>query len=241
MKHQYFGDISDYRKYGLLRCLSAAGLRLGVFWMLTSDDDRSDGRRTGYLDEPAAWRRFDPELFDFLAGSVRAGRRDVAAFESSGLTVDARYCASPLDNSAMARPAWFDRGLADLASTDLVFFDPDNGLEVSSIGYGKRGSRKYVYWREIAATWAAGHSLLIFQHFNRSARGAFIERLWADLERRTSGSRVAALATSHVLFLFAVQPRHAARFDRAMQFVSERWRGQIDEVAAAAPMRISAE
>ena len=230
MKHQYFGDISDYRKYGLLRCLSAAGLRLGVFWMLTTDDDRRDGRRTGYLDDPDTWRRFDPELFDFLVASVRAGRRDVSAFESSGLTVGACYCAAPLGNSAVARPIWFDRGLTDLASADLVFFDPDNGLEVSSVGYGKRGSRKYVYWREVGATWARGHSILVFQHFNRTARRPFIARLTADLKRRTSGAHVAALATSHVLFLFAVQPRHAAPFDRAMRLTSERWQGQVAEV-----------
>ena len=36
MKHQYVGDINDYRKYALLRALSAGGAnRIGVCWMLT--------------------------------------------------------------------------------------------------------------------------------------------------------------------------------------------------------------
>jgi len=35
MKHQYFGDVSDYRKYGLLRGIQRhTNLRLGVCWML---------------------------------------------------------------------------------------------------------------------------------------------------------------------------------------------------------------
>jgi hypothetical protein len=39
MKNQYFGDINDYRKYGLLRILSDEGsMRTGVCWMLTRDD-----------------------------------------------------------------------------------------------------------------------------------------------------------------------------------------------------------
>lgn len=39
MKHQYIGDINDYRKYALLRTLSADGVnRIGVCWMLTPDD-----------------------------------------------------------------------------------------------------------------------------------------------------------------------------------------------------------
>jgi hypothetical protein len=44
MKNQYFGDINDYRKYGLLRGLSNRGeIRTAVCWMLTTDDGRGDG------------------------------------------------------------------------------------------------------------------------------------------------------------------------------------------------------
>jgi hypothetical protein len=44
MKNQYFGDINDYRKYGLLRMLqSSGGGRLLVAWMLTPDDGSRDG------------------------------------------------------------------------------------------------------------------------------------------------------------------------------------------------------
>lgn len=39
MKNQYFGDINDYRKYGLIRLLTGAGkLKTTVCWMLTPDD-----------------------------------------------------------------------------------------------------------------------------------------------------------------------------------------------------------
>ena len=39
MKDQYFGDISDYRKYGILRALrSKVQGTLLVAWMLTPDD-----------------------------------------------------------------------------------------------------------------------------------------------------------------------------------------------------------
>ena len=49
MKNQYVGDVNDYRKYGLLRCLVSSGeLRTLVAWMLTPDDDSSDGKLRGY-------------------------------------------------------------------------------------------------------------------------------------------------------------------------------------------------
>ena len=49
MKNQYFGDLADYRKYGLLRTLAGAGLSAGVCWMLTPDDDSGHGNNAGYL------------------------------------------------------------------------------------------------------------------------------------------------------------------------------------------------
>ena len=42
MKEQYVGDVSDYRKYALLRALSQSGtIKVGVCWMLTLPDTRS--------------------------------------------------------------------------------------------------------------------------------------------------------------------------------------------------------
>ena len=67
MKDQYFGDVNDYRKYGLLReILASANVRLGVCWMLTAPDSRTDGAHVAYLDNPKKYRVFDCELFDWL-------------------------------------------------------------------------------------------------------------------------------------------------------------------------------
>ena len=52
MKNQYVGDIGDYGKYGLLRFLAGQGIKIGVNWYLTDDDDdeSADGKFTYYLD-----------------------------------------------------------------------------------------------------------------------------------------------------------------------------------------------
>jgi hypothetical protein len=66
MKEQYVGDINDYRKYALLRALAGGGkIKIGVCWMLTPRDNRSDGNKLNYLKNPNKWRRYDPSLFDF--------------------------------------------------------------------------------------------------------------------------------------------------------------------------------
>ena len=47
MKNQYFGDIGDYGKYGLLRFLGERGLSIAVNWYLTPDDVSNDGNIRG--------------------------------------------------------------------------------------------------------------------------------------------------------------------------------------------------
>ncbi len=44
MKNQYFGDVNDYLKYGLLRQLSNEGrFKICVCWMLTEPDGTTEG------------------------------------------------------------------------------------------------------------------------------------------------------------------------------------------------------
>ena len=65
MKNQYFGDIGDYGKYGLLRYLGERGLSIAVNWYLTPNDASNDGNIRGYLSKEKD-RRYDPELYDAL-------------------------------------------------------------------------------------------------------------------------------------------------------------------------------
>ena len=44
MKNQYFGDVNDFRKYGLLRTIQrASSVAIGVCWFLTADDGGTGG------------------------------------------------------------------------------------------------------------------------------------------------------------------------------------------------------
>src|SRR5437764_94564 len=93
VKRQYLGDVNDYRKYALLRHFADGGrVKIGVCWMLTCDDQGSDGEKTGYLRDPQKWRAHDPELFDLLEGLVHGGEeRLLGRVESSGIIPGATY------------------------------------------------------------------------------------------------------------------------------------------------------
>ena len=73
MKNQYFGDINDYRKYGLLRALQSRGDgKLLLAWMLTPDDCGQDRGFRSYLEEPTKWGHFDPELYDGISALLQS-------------------------------------------------------------------------------------------------------------------------------------------------------------------------
>lgn len=229
MKNQYFGDINDYRKYGLLRAIvHFSGIRLLVAWMLTPDDGSTDGKFVSYLEHPTKWARHDPVLFQGLQTLVgSATQRDVRMIESSELLGQAGYFSLIVPDAETERSRWFE-SLAEQAELhDFVFLDPDNGLEIKSRPYGAKNSSKFLYWREVEALWTSGKSLLIYQHFIREKRVAFIQRMLDALKRKTPGSFVEAFSTPHVVFLMALQPNHHSYHSQIVEAVQGQWAGQI--------------
>jgi hypothetical protein len=102
------------------------------------------------------------------------------------------------------------RSMAAFADRDLVFFDPDNGLEVKS-GKGQKRS-KYVLLNEVADHYGAGRSVLFYQHHGKTLpRKAFVEGKAAKLRAVLSNASVSAFDTPHVVFLLAGRPEHARR------------------------------
>lgn len=235
MKDQYFGDINDYRKYGLLRALQSGGGSLLVAWMLTPDDGGRDGGSRSYLDDPDRWAEHDPALYhglrDLLASSV-AGP-SVTLIERSDLLPGASYHSVRVPDGRRGRDSWSDDLLRAASGTDLVFLDPDIGIEIPSCPLGRAGSSKYATWREIEGLWAAGASVLIYQHYRRESRRNFAERLAAELRSLTGTGLVEAFHTPHVLFLLAAQDRHAPHLGAAFSALGQRWRGQIEPLGLA--------
>ncbi|MGH9380315.1 MAG: hypothetical protein ACRD2Z_06855 [Thermoanaerobaculia bacterium] len=144
MKNQYFGDVNDFRKYGLLRALQSAGdARLLVAWMLTPDDGGSDGRLRTYLEQSDGWKDCDPHLYAELAAMLRAGSTPrVSMIEATDLLPRASYHSEIVPDTRLARDTWREGLLAAASKADLVFLDPDNGIEIPSKPVGRKNSSK---------------------------------------------------------------------------------------------------
>ncbi|MDW7762073.1 MAG: hypothetical protein SCM96_15710 [Acidobacteriota bacterium] len=233
MKDQYFGDINDYRKYGLLRALIHAGqFRLLVAWMLTPDDGSSDGKLISYLKHPGKWSGYDPDLFQTIKSLLDSGRtRSVKLIEKAGVLPNTKYFTPYVPDKASDRLLWFEDLCRNAQGCDFVFLDPDNGLEVKSKPYGRKGSSKYLYWNEVKTLWNSGKSLLIYQHFIRENRQNFIQRMLKALKLATPGSSVGAFLTPHVVFLIALQPNHKKHYKAIVRLLKEKWEDSISSSA----------
>lgn len=235
MKHQYVGDINDYRKYGLLRSLASSEWRVGTCWMVTPDDERADGNKINYLSQPDRWRHHDAELFDALAALVHgSGERHLIHVQTQPLFPCSLFFDEIVPDTLADRRRWFHDALRHLSDASLLFFDPDNGMEVISKPMGTKNSSKYLYFEEVAEAWKTNASMLIYQHFPRERRETFIPRMVAQIKELVPSSVIWPLVTGNVLFLLACQRHHVSAARYGFEKLREMWAGQIkvlDELA----------
>jgi hypothetical protein len=192
--------------------------------MLTAPDDRPDGRRREYLTQGRQYRDCDPELFDWLQQTVGSEQcRQTAKIESSGLLGRAVFQSGILTDGQSQRNAYFTEGVGLFAGCDIVFFDPDNGMEIKSTRPGRKGSCKFLLWNEVVQAFGAGSSVLVYQHFPREKRDTYIARMAEELRQRTDATTICSYRTPHVLFLLACQDKHSKRFCTQLAEIQAHW------------------
>jgi hypothetical protein len=228
MKNQYVADINDYRKYGLLRALSDNGkIRTGVCWMLTPNDNRTDGQFTRYLKSPELWSQYDPSLFQHLAACLQNDERNVSRIELAGIIPNTIFHSEVLPDKSQDRTRYFEEMHEKLQHTELIFFDPDNGIEIKSQPYGRKHSSKFLYWHELNQAYCSGKSVLVYQHFIRETRENFITRLASEFCKQLDAQEVISFRTPHVVFFLVSQPDHSQHFELQAGMVAEQWPKQI--------------
>jgi hypothetical protein len=224
MKDQYVGDVNDYVKYSVLRAIDHAyAPSLLVCWMLTADDNGSDGLKTSYLSRPDHYRHVDPALFDALGELVARGNRSTRLIESSGVLPGARFYPDLLDDQTAARDRFMSGLWTAARGHEVVFFDPDNGLDVGSVPAGRAGSRRYVYCSELAPLLDLNAAAVIYQHFPRVRRKPYIAAQLERLLAALPGYEAFAITSPHVAFLVATPPDKVAGLAAGLRLAVERW------------------
>jgi hypothetical protein len=209
MQDRYVGDVGDFAKYALLRRLAGTSIerpvRLGVVWCLYPDEKHNfDGKHVSYLRRPE-FADLDDDLLAALRLIVESGRRSISAVAAAkilprptvfcpGLASLPEGALSKREDRLIHRSRWLETCFQITESSELVFFDPDNGIEVASVPKHHQNAGKYIYWDELAPFWTRGHALLIYHHLNRTKSAhAQIAQLRANLRSKFDGARVKPL------------------------------------------------
>lgn len=164
MQDNYIGDIGDYGKYGLLRTVCAEGLTLAVNWYRMVPNKvgkQEDGKFINYLSKPLQYRGYAPELFDRLHKIALVDKdRRIERIEQERL-FEAVYFS---DEICTDRAGWHCRALEKTKAADVVFLDPDNGLETEKMFQTGGATDKHVRWTELKDYYTRGQNVILYQH-----------------------------------------------------------------------------
>ena len=153
------------------------------------------------------------------------------------LPVGTRYYEAPLTFDGLLGPgarqqqvdlrtAWLSGALGLTACCDVVFLDPDNGLEVKVGPYQKRGP-KYAFFDELLPFLRRGQSLVVYHHVARrgSAMDQVRDRL-AQIKDRLGHEAFALLyhrGSARAFFVIPAQRHREVLFSRTNGLLEGPW------------------
>jgi hypothetical protein len=145
----------------------------------------------------------------------------------------------PVSERLARREAWFAGALKAVVGCDLVFLDPDNGLETrSTTRTGTTRGPKYVFYDEAKRLWDEGHSLVSYQHVNRDGSAdEQVLRRQRDLQVKLGAPTVSALlfrrGTCRAFFILP-KPEHVDVISqRVNRFMVSPWRQHFERVGVS--------
>ncbi len=184
MQDRYAGDVGDYGKIGLLKCLNKHEFDIGVNWYLVSTPDMEknpDGtlkQNDGRYMIPESIQKCDPTLAKTLTKIAKSGNRSVFAIQKANLIPNAVYYDERL--TVETRSEWHKKALERFKDCNLVFLDPDNGLLVQSVSKRCAKSIKYAFYEEVKDYLDAGKSVVVYNHRSRKP----VTDYFGDIEDR---------------------------------------------------------
>lgn len=250
MQNRYVCDIGDFGKFGMLNYIFLnVPLRLGVNWYLYEPDENekqnNDGKKIQYLESPdldysESLRRCDGTLFLEFQQIIWEWRngilpRSVERIEKREvLPKGALFYRQPISSGRESPPAerkvsrqkWHESALDYLSSADVVFLDPDNGLEVASIPREHPQAGKYVYLQELEDYYQLGQSIILYNHRGRKPADEYMKRLQTirSLIPDTHCFILRWRRGSQRDYIFILQSRHYEFIrDSANEFLKTHW------------------
>ena len=224
MNDAFVGDIGDFGKYGLLRELTNLGLTLSVNWYKT-DFETTGGGFIDYLNKPDEYREYDPELFQALYKIVFEDKdRRIERVEDAGI-IKANFFNESIESN---REKWWKRALEVTSGTDVVFLDPDNGLETPSMNARNSNSPMHVRWSELQEYYSLGKTVIMYQQRPKIEKEALCKERALRVNELLEADVIHILdfprRTNRYYFIFT-QKKHEVIIEKLCNLMHTKWRG----------------
>jgi len=237
MQNRYAGDVGDFGKFGLLREIQrhSGCASIGINWYLTPDENgNADGKHVRYLKRPG-FSDCDPQLYRKMA-SVVNNQRTVAVLENAELVTNAIYYNNVLEvpNYDFSRADWHNHALEKLKNANVVFLDPDNGVQVPDVVVTPARSIKYVMVEELTDYLTRGQSVIVYNHRARENESIYLSRLsWINSNMITAPT-MKRIITFHRGttrdYIFLIQSNYSKIIDDAIQqLLNSSWKRHFSE------------
>ena len=127
-----------------------------------------------------------------------------------------------------SRDKWHLKALKKLSKQDVIFLDPDNGLEVKSTNPYSKNGNKYATYQEAADYYAQGSTVIIYNHRDRKPGNEYLKRFYrfTDMEETKNAKMFYLRASRYSVrdYLFLVQERHFSGLEMAIDnFLATEW------------------
>lgn len=215
MQDRYVGDVGDYCKFCILRALRSKDIKrpplsLGINWYRTLPEDtkprkQDHGKFTQYSDDLQ-----DSNLYKKLKELQET--RNIKNVEESGI-IKAKFYNIPVPEN-QNRELWHLNALKKLRGKDIVFLDPDNGIETE-----KMKAQKHVRLSEIEDYYTRGQSIIVYQHQPRIKKDIFIKKIFQSQFKSMKPDAVRVVEYSRYncrFFILLLHKEHRDAVDKAL-------------------------
>jgi hypothetical protein len=247
VQDRYVGDVGDFGKFGLLRWLCGIEppakpmLRLGVVWYLVPEESKNDdGKHIAYLGEENApvvrYECCDSNLYRQLGVLIRRTDRRVTKLMELGIFPGStRHFAVPLSFQDVpwalrpfTRASWLQGAIDATEGCELVFIDPDNGLEILSTGPFRSRGPKFAFYDDLPPFLQRGQSLVIYQHVDRRGSAHVqAQRRMAEIRERLDVERVWTVqflrGSRRLFFIVPARAHEEILHERTAQLLASPW------------------
>jgi hypothetical protein len=171
MRNDFVGDVGDFGKYALLNALAGNDFTLLVNWYFNNQR----GRAFQYLRQEKKYSDCCPRLYSAMQEIAKQVPSRLKEIESRRILPEKTiFFADPLDGLGALQPQdqhrrkWHSQALEKAKKADIVFLDPDNGLESQgNARNSKRASKYYLAITEVRDYVVEDKSLILYHHFHR--------------------------------------------------------------------------